>query len=181
MTNKALVEALREAQSMLRRFARGYPSEVGPTLAKIDTALASSGNAPGDDKGLVERIVVDLSDRLISRMDLDEDDPRLSMIMDELRDRLTALSSGNEVAKVVGWQPIETAPKDGTEVDLWGGSDAGERAARAPDCQWRRGGWYSRGDKGWESLAGISWAPTHWMPRPAPPASAAAPLTGASA
>lgn len=69
------------------------------------------------------------------------------------------------------WQPIETAPKDGTPVLGWDG-----------DCmttvQWW---WPSIGtpaDGYWDLVcAGMyasdgEWAPTHWMPLPPPPAEA---------
>ena len=65
------------------------------------------------------------------------------------------------------WQPIETAPKDGTRVLLWNG--------------YRRAiGWYSHyedSSSGWhrqtligEPLGLRDIAPeTHWMPLPGPP------------
>ena len=65
------------------------------------------------------------------------------------------------------WQPIETAPKDGTRVWLWNG--------------YRRAiGWYSHyedSSSGWHRQALIGEplglrdiAPeTHWMPLPGPP------------
>lgn len=84
------------------------------------------------------------------------------------------------------WQPIETAPKDGTVVDLWldyggRGLDYGGRGCRKMDCKWRSSvdegdpstyGWFS-----YEKLdydVGYDWSmfsgePTHWMPRPEPP------------
>lgn len=87
------------------------------------------------------------------------------------------------------WQPIGTAPKDGTIVDLWIiGGDAtvdfysptavkikGQpaRHGRSPNWRWEMrapnpGGWYSP-----DGLTGypISTAVrvTHWMPLPAPP------------
>lgn len=52
------------------------------------------------------------------------------------------------------WRPIESAPKDGTEMWLWEGSDY-------------RGHWSSRAEK-WFS-GGINIFPTHWMPLPTPP------------
>ena len=62
------------------------------------------------------------------------------------------------------WQPIETAPKDGTWVLLY------HFHARISD-------WYWDGDK-WNSDV-LEWsddqaelAPTHWMPLPTPPRSA---------
>lgn len=69
------------------------------------------------------------------------------------------------------WQPIETAPKDGTVIDLW------INGARWTDCWWQVGnrlhpldGWYSDaldcGDADWFC---DDQQPTHWMPLPAPP------------
>lgn len=72
------------------------------------------------------------------------------------------------------WQPIETAPKDGTVVLVVG--DRGHSCA-----QWRREGWDT--GSGWhatvegqECLDGDDryglkrLSPTHWMPIPSPPA-----------
>jgi len=77
------------------------------------------------------------------------------------------------------WQPIETAPKDGTEVLCWCPS-----AAMVPvvmhfssaeyfereygDAEYIEEGWhlsysYPNG------LAECTWEPTHWMPLPEPP------------
>jgi hypothetical protein len=57
------------------------------------------------------------------------------------------------------WQPIETAPKDGTDLLLWW-------------PYWSKipvHGYWSLGE--WASLSAISEGdgPTHWMPLPAPP------------
>jgi hypothetical protein len=59
------------------------------------------------------------------------------------------------------WQPIETAPKDGTPVDLWTAEDG-----RFADACWNstRRRWETQ----WERLANS--VPTHWMPLPPPPA-----------
>lgn len=48
---------------------------------------------------------------------------------------LTALEASGR-AVVPGWQPIESAPKDGTVVDLWLGND--EDPHRRTDCYWGR-------------------------------------------
>lgn len=65
-----------------------------------------------------------------------------------------------------GWQPIETAPRDGTRLLLWWN----ERAMISF--------WADRvGFKGWQPVSGevlnvgnrAMWNPTHWMPLPEPP------------
>lgn len=78
----------------------------------------------------------------------------------------------------MSWQPIETAPKDGTIVDLFVGG------RRYPDCFWGfpdhccgEDGQYC--DSDWHRLK-AGWVEgtfnepiddriTHWMPLPAPP------------
>lgn len=67
------------------------------------------------------------------------------------------------------WQPIETAPKDGTHVDLWACSGGDPRFGdRYTDAAFIRGKWrYSSGADGWLE---VSYMPTHWMPLPNPPA-----------
>lgn len=54
------------------------------------------------------------------------------------------------------WQPIETAPKDGTVIDLWS-RDFGRLTDE----------WWDIEDQCW-ALSGIA-RPTHWMPIPEPP------------
>jgi hypothetical protein len=63
------------------------------------------------------------------------------------------------------WQPIETAPKDGTAVDLWKG-------VRLTDCYWCSLPYAGDIPWGWtcQSLGRIT-NPTHWMPLPADPLS----------
>ena len=80
-----------------------------------------------------------------------------------------------------GWQPIETAPKDGTLMDIWAYRE------RIPDARFciphsyynsATGKYATRpatfcsmeivdidGERGWDPIQ----AATHWMPRPAPP------------
>jgi hypothetical protein len=66
-----------------------------------------------------------------------------------------------------GWQPIETAPKDGTRVLI-------SRMDRYADLMYMYVAWCRR--KSWiilESAKGTRYSvdtpPTHWMPLPAPP------------
>ncbi|MGI9292383.1 MAG: DUF551 domain-containing protein [Pseudomonadales bacterium] len=60
------------------------------------------------------------------------------------------------------WQPIETAPKDGTWV-LLGGCEFGYIIQTAR--------WYDWGVQGWEwgDYSNRGFKPTHWMPLPEPP------------
>ena len=76
------------------------------------------------------------------------------------------------------WQPIETAPKDGTVVDVWLGGENAEESDIAFYCDKgtrRSTGWAWRQGK-WRPLGGLSGVilptfvvPTHWMPLPAAP------------
>lgn len=60
-----------------------------------------------------------------------------------------------------GWMPIDTAPKDGTIVDI-----LCMGAIRAFDCRWQSHKW--RDPFG---LPIMHSSPTHWIPRPPPPGS----------
>lgn len=80
------------------------------------------------------------------------------------------------------WENIETAPKDGTLIDVWS-----DRLGRVPDVFW-----HNDMEKVWAESYGHQWAivinpkkyllgfddrirgfvserPTHWMKRPDPP------------
>lgn len=67
------------------------------------------------------------------------------------------------------WQPIETAPKDGTEVLLFFVSDVPWQASSKGICI---GFWGDDGSNAWYAFESDSNAlgnPTHWMPLPPPP------------
>jgi len=62
---------------------------------------------------------------------------------------------------VMEWQPIETAPKDDTQILLTDGSEVSQ-GWWEPDYGWL----------GWEVYRAVHrFTPTHWMPLPDPPAS----------
>lgn len=83
----------------------------------------------------------------------------------------------DQVEKAVGlggWRSIETAPRDGTKIDVWNGQE------RVADVAWRMHGCWN------DEQLGPTWsfeewhhderhwhevdpAPTHWMPLPSPP------------
>jgi len=78
------------------------------------------------------------------------------------------------------WQPIETAPRDGTPVLLWAVREGWEDRGPCRICGWGdEYGWSLYGAAGAEPFAGMprnnrvqrldQCQPTHWMPLPAPP------------
>ena len=97
-----------------------------------------------------------------------------------LRDALRAALAQSEHNKKVddwgatlppqsdGWQPIETAPKDGTRIIV--AKQSGYVMAWASSAYWFERQYkdrekYSGWTDGFDTLA----TPTHWMPLPAPP------------
>lgn len=71
------------------------------------------------------------------------------------------------------WEPIETAPKNGTVVDLWIAAEGCQ--FRAPDFKFCNGRW-----EGKTSDEPLKWHymnarmhPTHWMLPPEPPSTGA--------
>lgn len=78
------------------------------------------------------------------------------------------LAEGLEIA-LTPWQAIETAPQDGTKVDLWAHWPEHDRWERTADAYW------SAEDGNWKSgdfhFGQYMFKPTvtHWMPAPAGP------------
>lgn len=82
------------------------------------------------------------------------------------------------------WQPIDTAPTDGTRFDCWCvDPDVSFGGCRMPDVQMRgdKSGFgfviHTKDDVIWQYLDARDkdsiypeWMPTHWMHRPDPPA-----------
>jgi len=65
------------------------------------------------------------------------------------------------------WQPIETAPRDGTELlAWWPGPGMG-----LPAIGWQITNWGRIAGSGmWFAHSLVGKQPTHWMPLPPPPA-----------
>lgn len=71
-----------------------------------------------------------------------------------------------------GWLPIESAPRDGTYVDLWvtGRTIDGTGSFRMTNCWYNNGKWHSRTSANLDEITnGIKSTPTHWRPLPATP------------
>lgn len=77
------------------------------------------------------------------------------------------------------WQPIETAPKDGTRVIVYEPHGVHSRAGRRKVCSCDKvteSYWHQPGNPAvegfWTSPMGqVRFKPTHWQPLPAPPES----------
>ncbi len=63
------------------------------------------------------------------------------------------------------WQPIETAPRDGTSVDLW--IESGRGGYRLENHCFINGSW--RDENGLPFGNPVTSSATHWMPLPEPP------------
>ena len=89
----------------------------------------------------------------------------------------------------MSWQPIETAPKDGTEILVYGGEICSELGNSSPNLSvvkvsWEAGSNYSEDEDGeytpkgsWEVVDICYYSitvtnPTDWMPLPNPPEAA---------
>ncbi len=65
------------------------------------------------------------------------------------------------------WQPIETAPKDGTPILAYRG-DHYKSFGHVQVTYWRTAA-HKVGYIGWGEFNQRWWPPTHWMPLPEPP------------
>lgn len=94
--------------------------------------------------------------------------------MDERRSGRTRLvydKAKRTIVPVGNWQPIDTAPLDGTEVDLWCSNSSAltAGAGRVTDCHFHCGEWLRFGadnEIGWVRVHNA----THWMSIPEGPA-----------
>jgi len=88
---------------------------------------------------------------------------------------MLAASPTPPAAEAVGkWQDISTAPRDGTQVDLWctamGGTISAGGYSRTPDCWFSAGRWWRYDEQhGDDQCRSEVCNVTHWMPLPAPP------------
>jgi len=71
-----------------------------------------------------------------------------------------------EEREACGWKPIETAPKDNTEIDIWVLD-----GYRVPNCRWVMGSWKEFGTNGFEAQdwMDLESPATHWRHTPAAP------------
>jgi hypothetical protein len=175
------VEALSKCTEWLytERAIRHY----GPNfMGEVEAALASLKSALQKQPEPVERLKA-LMDKLDGYLTSPE--------QIALRDELLASLHQQEVPS--GWMPIETAPKDGTEILIWR-EDCGvlmgcycsanelstmsdkDRDELDEASLFQEDWWGGDADGGGYRLEG-SEVPTHWMPMPAEPHGVALPAT----
>lgn len=66
------------------------------------------------------------------------------------------------------WQPIETAPLDHDNLDLFGYIDYDKHEFRLIGCEFKHGEWYCFSAGKSVPVAELSYTPTHWMIPPGP-------------
>jgi hypothetical protein len=84
-----------------------------------------------------------------------------------MRDTVDALRAVADEKEAQRWQPIETAPKDGTSVLLV--NHKGNIAAGLWMDSFTGAGWYLRGGSDPDEFFNGHFGPTHWMPLPKGP------------
>lgn len=95
------------------------------------------------------------------------DAERRSMITHELH---VAIARYYAAQAVCGWQPIETAPKDGTLADLWCVSkNISVGPERVTDCWYSYDGWWRSDERGDRYGRSGVFNATHWRPLPDAP------------
>ena len=103
----------------------------------------------------------------------DEMDKRIEALTVELAEQRLRFVAAFGQEQERGWQPIETAPRDGTEFLMTNGVNvssgqwfAGDNGTcdydGAPNCDEKEAGWMD-----WSG--GMQPDPTHWQPLPPPP------------
>jgi len=81
----------------------------------------------------------------------------------------TVQDNGSVIDPVCRWQPIETAPKDGTPILIWQPDKAARFASDFDDLRYAIGYWRTDGRESWGNRNSSEVCPTHWQPLPLPP------------
>jgi len=99
----------------------------------------------------------------------------LEVVKEYLTTRALSSPDHADAGKVEGdgWLPIESAPKDGTVIDLWS-----DEYGRLTDCYWGSPMAYEGGETGWVHAHSNEWAESpdefvHWRPLPSAPSEGA--------
>src|SRR5690606_36923841 len=98
--------------------------------------------------------------------DITVDDPKAAA-WDAMRAYRAMLSAAPTPPVDDGWQPIETAPRDGTDVLLWDGEEI--FVGYWSDSIWVSPGAWVKEEHRSDT---VTYLPTHWQPLPAAPTEA---------
>lgn len=161
------------AVNFVRTLISTYPVEqsAAPDSARMEPV------GTGDDAGLQAQVSTDHIAtfegvaRSLTNLYAPDGPPALrqGIFAALLRAHIAAHPAGQSAGQAAdGWFPIETAPKDGTRIDLWvvpHDAFANGNADRLEARWMERVGWVRIGG-GYVSECG---EPTHWRPRPSAP------------
>lgn len=162
--------AIEAANVVIHSYVENATSEEGEHIALIiqTTALDPVMKAGDEMADLLEfYCATEAKEALLNWRNLTKQGSDATPKVDSLpsglpSDESEGVDSGKEARKGF-WQPIETAPKDGTVIDLWStwpGADC--KPQRITNCCWEFERWNHRSAFTWIS-------PTHWMPLPTSP------------
>ena len=130
--------------AMVERVARAIAGHFGPDFDQLPKDRAEA--------------------RSLVRQGADFNGNDKTSVMDAARAALQSLGYAE-----MGWQLIETAPRDGTDVLVC-------VTYNLPDDEWQTAtwvdNWFADGWTRWADRIDIPFTPTHWMPLPEPPRTA---------
>lgn len=159
-------------QTFSERWAELYHSESGlhdrEGLSQMVAGLEQQVVALHDDIFEAHR------QRDIVALQLDQAQRQASLLLEQSSQRgdeikiLTAKAQALEAA--ASWQPIATAPKDGTEILLFRPPPYTHPRAWMVVGQWKAKSVVFLPADYWMGWPNPDYPPTHWMPLPAPPA-----------
>ena len=102
------------------------------------------------------------------KLSIHEDDLPLTMMASDLEYVVVEWAKTLEQTDKPLWQPMETAPMDGTRIDLWSNSTRFTGCQQHPDNPaWADGQWirFNRTSARWHTIDD----PLFWMPSPENP------------
>lgn len=158
MGNTAHMEFKSDADAILA-FAKDYAAEVTAEVERLKANLGATTKEHDYAVSDVMRLRAE-----VKRLNIERWDEHIRVLKDNADLRAQLAAAGPL------WQPIESAPKDGTTVDLWD-----RRGFRWTDKHWGQHYWRNGKPEnrplswGCGSADGPGPDPIYWMPKPAPP------------